>query len=187
MINRDNQQETVTAFELGWLSGIIEGEGSVCLQIHKRKGRVQTLRVTPKIILTNSDKDLIEKCVEILSKIGVGKYVQHTRPNKGSFMNATKDMVYIHISGMKRIRKLLESLKMFGEKQKRAEILKKFIDRRLSEGNRMEKGGNYHYDQADVDNMIEFINLTKSPNKSFLNRLLNDYTQGHKTRELCKI
>lgn len=183
MMNRDNQQETATALEIGWLSGILEGEGSICLQVNRRKDRTQVLRVTPKVIITNSDKLLIEKCVEILTKLGIGKYVMHTAPNNGSFTNSTKDMTYIHISGLKRVKKLLETLKscLYGEKQHRLNRLLKFINRRLEKSDSTGKKTNFYYDEEDVKNIMHFLELTRSKNISSISRLLNDYTQKQQT------
>jgi len=177
MVNRDNQQETASAYEIGWLSGILEGEGSICLQVNRRKDRTQVLRVTPKVIITNSDKSLIEKCVSILTKLGVGKYVIHTKPNNGSFTNSTRDMTYIHISGLKRVKKLLEILVLFGEKDIRSFALKRFISRRLEKSEETGKKTNFHYDNEDIKNIISFMKLTRSKNIPSISRLLRDYTQ----------
>ena len=179
MINRENQQETATAFEIGWLSGILEGEGSICLLVNRRKDRTQVLRIRPSVIFTNSDSLLIERCVSILTKLGVGKYVMHTRPNKGSFTNSTKDMTYIYVSGFKRVKKLLEILRqcLFGEKKYRLEALLNFINRRLKKSDITGKKMNFRYDKEDVDNILDFLKLTRSKNIPSISRLLRDYTQ----------
>ena len=164
-MNKDNQQQTVSDFEVGWLAGIIEGEGSICLQIHRRNSRIQALRVTPKVIITNSDKDLMEKVAKILESIGIGKWVNHTKPNNVSTLfklNGKKtpkfrEMTYIHVSGMKRILALLKQIEpcIFGEKKERAQLLIKFIERRFEKSELFRCAGNYHYDEEDVANMLE--------------------------------
>ena len=59
MKDKDNQQQTVSDFEIGWITGLIEGEGSICLHIHKRNDRSQSIRVTPRVIMTNTDRILM--------------------------------------------------------------------------------------------------------------------------------
>jgi len=193
MKDRDNQQQTVSDFEIGWLAGIIEGEGSICLQIHKRKDRSQQLRVTPKVIWTNSDMVLIEKSVSILERLKIGKWVHHTRPNNvstlfklnGKHTPKFKDVAYIHVSGMKRVQKLLSVISdhIAGEKKERAIILGNFIKRRLSNGtNSNGRPSNYSYDDEDVSMMLDFLRLTKSPNYDKIVGMLNEHTREAKHR-----
>jgi len=174
MINRDNQQQTATDMEIGWLSGMIEGEGSICLQIHRRKKRNQVLRVTPRIIITNTDQKLIEGCVRILEKLNIGKWVRHTRPNNvGLVKHPSKNITYVHISGLRRMQRLLKYITncLCGEKRERAEILQKFINGRLQKPKCL-------YEKSDIDNIMDFLTLTKSKNKENIRRMLNEYTQG---------
>ena len=107
MIDRDNPQETVSEMEIGWLSGIIEGEGSICLTVFKRADRLQQIRVTPKIIITNTDVNIINKCEDILRRLHVGKWIHHTKPNnikKAKQLAAGyKPITYIEIVGVKRV------------------------------------------------------------------------------------
>lgn len=183
-MNRENQQQTVSEFEVGWLAGFLEGEGSICLQIHQRESsRKQNLRVTPKVIFTNSDLGIIERCVSILDRLGIGKWVHHTNPRNnqnGLVKKASKEMHYIHVSGFKRIHRLLALFrgKLAGNKNVRCEVLFRFVDRRLklSEQTRMQQ--NFHYDGVDVAAMLEFLKLTASPNYKHIAGMLNEYTQG---------
>jgi hypothetical protein len=188
MKDKDNQQQTVSDFEIGWITGILEGEGSICLQIHKRNDRSQQLRVTPKIIFTNSDKQMMEHIISILSRLNVGKWVNHTKPNNistlfklnGKETPKFKDMMYIHISGMKRVKKLLEVITpcMAGEKKQRAILLDRFISCRFKKAKIFNCAHNYMYDQEDVGNMLEFLKLTNTPNYNKIAGMLNEYTQG---------
>ena len=61
-----NQQGTlaVTDFEIGWLAGIVDGEGTVAFSVYPRQEGGKTLqevRVKPQVIITNTDKALIER------------------------------------------------------------------------------------------------------------------------------
>ena len=132
-VNTDNQQQTVSDLDIGWLVGVIEGEGSISLLISKRANRMQALRVEPRVIITNTDPAIIEKCLSILAKLGVGRWVKHTRPNNekyGQLVNKSyKDITYIHITGYKRVMKLIPIMEkvMAGDKKKRCSILGRFI------------------------------------------------------------
>ncbi len=182
MSDRENQQETASDGEIGWVAGIIDGEGSICLQINRRANRTQTLRVTPKVIVANTDSGIVERLAEILTKMGVGRYVMHSVPsNKGPLVKtATKPITYIHISGLKRVHKLLHLLEpwLAGEKKERCVRLKRFIDRRFEQAETLSMGPNYMYDEKDVDLMLSFMELTKSPSIEHIRRLLREYTQG---------
>jgi hypothetical protein len=197
-MNTDNQQQTVSDFEIGWMAGIIEGEGSIVLQIHKRKGRSQQLRVTPRIIVTNSDVNLIDKYIDILKRLNVGRYVRHTKPNnrrasdlfKAQGKNPKfKDMTWVYVEGFKRMHRILPLIVpcMYGEKKVRASLLLKFIVRRIENSKSFGKAINRSYDQGDVDLMIEFLELTNSPNKNKLAGMLNEHTQEAKKENLRKL
>src|SRR3990167_7858893 len=169
MESRENQQQIVSDVEIGWLCGIIDGEGSICLQINKRKNRTQVLRVTPKVIISNTDKGIVEQTANILRKMGIGRYVTHTSPNnskhvseRGLVKNSYKDITRIVVSGMKRVQRILGLIQdnLYGDKKQKAILLKKFVDRRLSLNN--EHYSNYYYDSIDVENMTSFLRLTKS-------------------------
>lgn len=187
-MDRDNQQQTVSDFEIGWLAGIIEGEGSIVLPIHKRvvgkteKGRRQNLRVTPRIIITNTDKALIEKCVSILDRFGVGKWVRHTKPNNithGKLINKSfKEITYIYIDGFKRMQKLLNVLAPHfgGEKKARIDILLEFINRRMDTAERTERQQNFQYDKGDIELMLKFLKLTRTHNYDKIAGMLNEFT-----------
>ena len=185
-MHRDNQQQTANDLEIGWLAGILEGEGSICLTISMRNQRKQMLRVTPKIIFTNSDFELMESVIGILDKAGVGKWVKHTKPNNvstlfklnGKTTKKFKDMMYIYVTGMKRVKRLLDIVTpaMHGEKLERAIRLNQFIARRFEKSVESKKAYNYKYDQEDVDNMLHFLELTNTKRFDKISRMLNDCT-----------
>jgi len=188
MMDKDNQQQTVNDFEIGWIAGLIEGEGSICLHIHKRNGRSQNIRVTPRVIVTNTDKEMIEKYINILDRLNIGKWVRHTKPNNvstlfklnGKKTNKFKDITYVHVDGFKRLSKLLPLIAphIAGEKKIRAELLIKFISNRIRKSELYKVARNFRYDQEDVDIMLDFLSHTNSPNIDKISRMLNEYTYG---------
>ena len=184
MIDRDNQQQTVSDVEIGWLTGIIEGEGSIVMQISRRADRTQVLRVQPRIIITNTDQAIIEKGVDILTRLGIGKYVRHTTTNNikhGALVKKSyKDITYLNIDGFRRLNKLLVVVTqhLVGDKRIRAEVMSEFINRRVTMAKNLNCGGNRQYDETDVDLMLKFLRLTRSKNYDHVSRMLNEYTRG---------
>lgn len=169
--------------EIGWLAGILEGEGSICLQVSKRSGQRGTLCVVPKIILTNSDMGLIEACVSILGKLGVGKYVLHTNAKPSALApRATKAMHYVHISGHKRVLACLDALTpaIYGDKKRRAELLRDFIIGRLEGSLGKGTAKNVSYDEADVARIMAFVEITQTKQAAHIRRMLNEHTKETK-------
>lgn len=185
-MHKDNQQQTVSDFELGWLAGFLEGEGSICLQIHEREShRKQNLRVTPKIIFTNTDIGMIERCVNILDRLGIGKWVHHTNPRNnpnGLVKKSSKMIHYVHVSGYERLYKLLSIFegKLGGEKNLRCIRLLALVKRRIERCESLQMGKNLSYDETDIALMLDFMKLTASPNYDHVARMLNEYTQGRR-------
>lgn len=183
-MNTDNPQQTVSNFEIGWLVGIIEGEGSVCLQISKR-ARMQSLRVEPRVIITNTDQELIEGVLSILDRLGIGKWVRHTKANnikhseESLVKKSYRDITYIHVTGFKRVARLLSILSqgMVGEKRNRAEVLLRFVKNRLETG-----GKNTSYSEESIQLMLEFLRMTKTKNYDKVAGMLNEHTRDGRKR-----
>lgn len=184
VMNTDNPQQTVSNFEIGWLVGIIEGEGSITLQISKR-ARMQSLRVEPRVIITNTDQVLVEGALSILDRLGIGKWVMHTKANnikhsaESLVKKSYKDITYIHVTGFKRVARLLSicSQGMVGEKRKRAEVLLRFVKNRLETG-----GKNTSYSEESVQLMLEFLRMTKTKNYDTVAGMLNEHTRDGRKR-----
>ncbi len=183
-MDRDNQQQTVSDMEIGWLAGFLEGEGSVCLQVHRRAGRenrIGTIRVTPKVIFTNTDAKIIETAARILQGLGVGRYVCHT-PARGSALapKASRPVTYIHISGMERVKALLDVMApcLFGEKRERAVRLLAFINRRLEQAAHYGVKSNFRYDAEDARLILDFVANSQSKQYDHISRMLNEHTRS---------
>lgn len=105
-----NQQATET--EIGWLAGIIDGEGHIGLSNQNTK-KCRSVRADLQIV--NTDNLLIEKLVNILRKMGVNPYIRervhvkktwntNTIVTVGKFAHIKRilDIVLPHLTGMKR-------------------------------------------------------------------------------------
>lgn len=175
------QRERVTEFEVGWLVGFLEGEGSVNLVINSRKNRTQTLRVIPKVVWTNSDKAMIDKANDILYRLGVDSTTTTVNPRnnpKGLVKTASKVMYYINVWGIDRLIVLLGQIdgRVVGEKSERITRLHRFIKRRRDLAGRLQMQNNFRYDKVDIDLMLDFLKLTRCRNFDKIARMLEDYT-----------
>lgn len=181
-MNRDNLQVTGNLARIGWLAGIIDGEGTISLLISERRGADSrcNLRVQPRVSAANTDMGIIGRMIDVLESIGVGRYVRNDRPMPRDIpgFHATKPVTTIQVDGFKRLQILLPLITphLAGDKQRRAEILLRYIRQR---DGRAESAGtrNMSYTQEDVDTILEFMSLTKSPNVGRLTRLLNEHTR----------
>lgn len=72
-----NQQATQA--EIGWLAGIIDGEGHIGISLQNRK---VSRSVSVDLQIVNTDFALTDRVVEIMNKLGVNPYVRDRVHNK---------------------------------------------------------------------------------------------------------
>ena len=130
----DNQQER-SLVDLGWLAGVWESEGYFGMRLCSTLARpkysyANGFRLDPLCGFTNSDPKMIEELSTILRFYGLAFYTE--RPRIHGFSNK-KPTQEIKISGLKRTIRILNFiLPYLKTKRKRALLLKKYIDHRLS-------------------------------------------------------
>lgn len=179
-MNTDNQQEIGL---VGWLAGIVDGEGTVSLSISRRANRSQMIRTTPKVSIANTDAGIIDRCIVAFEQIGVGHYAQHTRPLAGHVLGVPvakfKPVTMLEVTGLKRVRLLLNAIRPFlaGEKANRADLLLKFIVGRIGYVEQSKKAHNMAYRKEDVDNALAFLQVTKTKNIDQITKILNEHTR----------
>lgn len=121
-ITMDNQQERL--FNIGWLVGIIDGEG--CFTLRKKKYS-KGHSFFPTIQITNTNIKIIQKVKNILTDEGFTYYFY------SRFNGKNKPYYRIEISGLKRVKKFLDSsLHLFECRQKQANKLYQYVNLRLS-------------------------------------------------------
>lgn len=107
----DNKQATLV--DLGYLAGIIDGEGWVGLQKRLQK---RWITYKPALRITNTNADIINRVYEIWEKIGVsghiyeneqspsvpnGKQIMNLQLNKGSDIQKVLEAVIPYLVGKK--------------------------------------------------------------------------------------
>ena len=179
-MNTDNQQEIGL---IGWLAGIIDGEGTISLTITERSERKQMIRTTPKVVIANTDAALIEQCIKAMDVIGVGRYIRHERkPARqvcGNHVKVFKPVTMIEVFGFKRVLKLLKAVQPYlaGEKANRAELLIAFIVGRIGYADQQKKAQNLAYRKEDVDRALAFMRVTKTKRYDRIAKILNEHTR----------
>lgn len=183
----DNQQETqekVSEADIGWLAGIIDGEGSISLAFGMVKGN-KLNNISPRIDMGNTDKGLFDKYVRILKGLGCGVHVSLKKPQSSKLVrNSIKPLWYARSVGFKRTKKILDIIlsHLTGGKKMRAELILEFINTRLIKtGNA--KTINYKrrvYDKEDYQNALNVAYTMRTKYTPILERLLRDYTGNNR-------
>lgn len=136
----DNQQ--VTLAELGWLAGIIDGEGYIGLRpMHDNRKGPEYVVYGPELHISNTDEAIILKAADICRRLGSNAYIRHS-PMNG---RVKKDQYRLQTRRMTQTLLILKPVLpyMTGGKQRRGELIVRFIELRLSnEGIRNPNIGN---------------------------------------------
>lgn len=125
-MNTDNQQERLN-FDIGWLVGVWESEGWVSLRSCYLDGdRLQRYR--PEMGVGNTDAVLLDNVERVLKQL----HIPYWRTKWQTFEHK-KSRATIKIDGVKRCKQFLDILgPLFVSKSDRVQIVKNFIDYRLS-------------------------------------------------------
>lgn len=184
----DNQHGTPTDAELGWLAGIIDGEGTIAFSVYElrhRERRLQDVRVKPQIIVCGTDQALIKAAAEIMHKIGAGAHVQERVPRYPGFAHKVcKTAWALNVSGFKRVRTLLPAVTphLRSIKKTKAQLVLRYIDQRFAKRADNSRMPLELDDLLLIREIIEFsaIHNAKGPparNLDKIERLVRDYTR----------
>ena len=122
----DNQQPSISEFELGWLCGVIDGEG--CIGLWSRGGK-RSSEYKPGLRLANTSKPLVDKFCLLLSALNVGHHVTHYGPRN----ERSKEYWAVTVEGFKRLSNLLPVIKdCLIEKKPQADLVWQWCASRMS-------------------------------------------------------
>lgn len=128
--------QKVTDFEVGWLAGLIDGDGTISVYVRQpsphHKSRAGA--IIPHITITNCNPDLVECLHDLLNRIGVGHHIvwrkaeRHYPSEGGHPIKRREDIAHISMHGMKRVEKALDVVGNFliGKKPQ-ALLVREFI------------------------------------------------------------
>ena len=128
MLNETIGNQQVTQSEIGWLAGIIDGEGHIGISIQNRKKCVNSTKFDLQIV--NTDYVLIDKVVLVMQKMGVNPLIRERIHNKITW-NKNK---IITVGKMSQIKRIFDHViqHLTGMKQSRATIMLTLIESRLT-------------------------------------------------------
>lgn len=120
----DNQQATLS--DLGWLAGIIDGEGYLGLRKQWVR-RNSHPNIGPELHICNTDEAIVLKAARIMRELGVNAYVRGTKA-KG----VKKDVFKVQVKHFAKTIRLLTPLLPYltGNKQERATLIIRFCELR---------------------------------------------------------
>ena len=126
----DNPQ--VTDGELGWLAGIIDGDGWVGMTVETEhwyrvgyNSRQKSIKVEVRI--TNTDKRIVDQAAEIMRKLKVNPYLRQQGKTKSG-----RQIYDVSTKRMKSVAMILTPIVEYlaGTKQDRARLVLQFIEKR---------------------------------------------------------
>ena len=124
-----NQQER----SLAWLAGILDGEGSISVQVYTLPdGRV---RLTPFVSIVNGDAGILSGCYEVLTEIGVS-FRNCKKPLSTGAVSGLIECRNIRIDGIKPVKRLVQAVLPYlrSAKRKNAEVLLEYLKSRDDRG-----------------------------------------------------
>ena len=89
-LGREYRPRVMSEPEKAWLAAMIDGEGSISLILHRRKGTGRTY-VFPVVTVNNTDVRLINRCVEI-----VGEHLRIQKRDRSAIR--CKLMMTVHLN-----------------------------------------------------------------------------------------
>jgi hypothetical protein len=183
--NMDNQQGTYTQAELGWLAGILEGEGSLTMNVRKKNWKGwQGVGVDMTLSIANCDALIIEKARSILVRMtGVEPKIYESstsalyKQDGSKYQNPSKTMLYCSVGRMAHILTVLQALEPLfaGEKAARARLIMQYIERRLSRKGEHTNDGSAWMDADDWKLVAQFYRIKKKPIPPEVMGLLNEH------------
>lgn len=187
MDTMDNQHGTPTATQLAWFAGILEGEGSITLNVRRKEWKGwKGIGIDLQIQIVNTDGYIVEECADILQGlIGTApRLVERGRiPDRtttdGTVWRQNRAMMMVGVAKMAHIKIVLEATMpyMIGEKKARARLVLKFIERRQAAKGPQTKHGASWYDGYDWSIVRDFYQISGGKLPVEVEGLVRDYTQ----------
>ena len=128
---RDQQ---ATDFEIGWLAGIVDGEGWLGLSVSSRPSAAnqpveRLIFARPELRIGNTDPAIIDRAIDILRKIGINPYRRSVMPpGKRRLMHECSCK---HMTGVGTVLHVIHE-QLTGNKQERSSLILEFIALRQS-------------------------------------------------------
>ena len=164
----DNQQE-----RLIWLAGLIDGEGYLGINKTRRDNRFSGYQMTPRLIIVNTNQDVLQVVTQTLDEYGLAYYVGWRKPG---VYKARYWKWALEVSGVKRLSRFLPVvLPNLVCKKPQAELLLAYCQDRLSRTTeRFNNKGLAKYSEQDLQVWEAIKALNQNPQRT--------YAEPHKGR-----
>jgi len=144
-----NQQERL----FSWFAGILDGEGTISVQVYTKPNR--DVRLTPFVMVVNTDVGILEGCYEALTAIGADPN-SWRKPNSKWQNAASLPCMTIRIDGQKKVRLILEIITPYlrSVKRRNAETILRYLASRKERGLKRDKLGRINrvaYSRAEIE------------------------------------
>lgn len=142
---------------LAWLAGIMEGEGTFSIY-HQKRSNTSTDQLRACVSLTNTDASLINKAYEVFKSLGVEMHIHEYKNKKGS----TRPVYDMQTAKQTNVKAVCEGLLpyLFGEKKAKAEMLLRFVLKRLEKLGDNRDTRKAQYDEEDWSQFHSFRSST---------------------------
>ena len=136
-----NQQ--ATDVELGWLAGIIDGEGYLGFS-HENRRKSRCVRTDMQIV--NCDIQIIDRAKRILNKMGINPYLRERCHDKETW----KTNYILTVSTFANLKMLFDSIldHLTGQKQCKGRLMLRLINSRIGKT----RGDKYTGDELSIVN-----------------------------------
>ena len=114
--------DVLSEIDVAYISGLIDGEGSLCICRRKRVDRYGSYQLIPQVLLVNTDKEILEW---VQKSLGIGSIRENS--NRGRW----KRCWVLRIVGMKNLHPILKRLQPHLRiKRRQTEVMLKLIENR---------------------------------------------------------
>jgi hypothetical protein len=170
-----NQQERL----FSWFAGILDGEGSISVQAYTKPDG--DIRLTPFVLVVNTDVGILEGCDEALKAIGVVPN-SWRKPSPAWQNTASLPCMSVRADGAKKVRPILEAVMPYlrSVKRRNAETILQYLDSRKERGLKRDKLGHIQrvaYSHAEIE-LISSVRSHKRAKSSETLRLAPNVIVG---------
>ena len=139
-------------FDLGYLAGMIEGEGSISIQAQGKGKYAPTVMVT-----SNTDKEVVKHVMEILDRAGFKAYMVTNQKGRGR----RKPVEVVIIKGITYVYPFLKKIKPYikGRKREIASLVIKFCESRIPKAYLRNKSRKYSKEELDIVERVRRLNM----------------------------
>lgn len=147
-------ENPLTQCELAYLAGIIDGEGTITLERTGNRRMNGVMGLSPKVIITNTNEDLIQHCLNLFIRAGINPHVKSQDKNYGL---RKKPCYWITVQGLSKCKKILSVLRQhLTAKYSQALLILEFIEIRGE--SESAKGKPYGYRELGILDKIRALN-----------------------------